>query len=135
MTLRALLGALALASSSPHTSSAAPVRTLAGEWRVAGIDGKSVDGPIGLALRGDRAEIWWEPSCAGLLRRSTIRGSRVSTAGYSKAEAPPLICLIAPPREMADVFVALDAAKRIRRTVNNGVEISGDGHSLLLFSQ
>ena len=133
--IAALLAALTLGGANPVAPTPKPITTLAGEWRVAGIDGKPVAGPVGLALRGNRSKIWWEPSCAGLLRRYTIRASRISISGYRKDEAPTLICLIAPPREMADVFAVLDAAKRIRRTENNGVEISGGGHSLLLFSQ
>jgi hypothetical protein len=39
-----------------------------------------------------------------------------------------------PPR-LADVMRALDAASTVGRTSSNGIEISGRGHSVLLFSQ
>jgi hypothetical protein len=48
--------------------------------------------------------------------------------------APP-VCAIGLPRRLDEVTRAIDAATTIGRTVNNGIEISGDGHSLLLFSQ
>ena len=119
----------------------APVRSLAGEWRVAGIDGHEIDGPVGIALRGDSREIWWEPRCAGYARSYAIRGSRISTGHYigfkppRPGDPPLLICLIAPPPQIGPVFEALTSATAIARTSNNGVEISGGGHSLLLFSQ
>jgi hypothetical protein len=113
----------------------APVTSLAGEWRVAGLDGQPVEGATGLALRGSKTRIWWEPRCAGFVRHYRMRGSRISITGYRKGEAPQVICLIAPPAEIARAFTALDAAKRVRRTANNGIELSGGGYSLLLFSQ
>jgi hypothetical protein len=154
MTMRVLLIALLLAACSPPVPPppAAPqdpppaqpipaVSTLAGEWRVASIDGKDFNEPYGLALTADAEEIWWAPRCAGLIRTYRISGTMFRT-GPAKGVKPrkpgeptPPVCLIGLPARIDEVTRALDSATTIRRTPGNGIEISGGGHSLLLFSQ
>ena len=119
----------------------APVATLAGEWRVAAIDGRDFDEPYGLALSADAEEIWWAPRCAGLVRTYRITGSRL-TIGPAKGtrtprpgEPGPAVCAIGRPPRIDEVTRAIDSATAIRRTASNGVELSGGGHSLLLFTQ
>lgn len=118
------------------------VASLAGEWRVAGIDGEPLDEPYGIALSADEEEIWWEPRCFGLVRGYTVSGMRLTIRAPAASGPPPgalappnPVCALAPPPRVADVRRALDAATRIERTPENGVLISGGGHSLLLFSQ
>jgi hypothetical protein len=129
------------APAAPTPDAPAPVTTLAGEWRVAGIDGKPLDGPVGLALRGDAREIWWEPRCAGFVRSYRIAATSFSTGPYlgfkprQPGEPTPPVCTIGLPPGLQDMFAALNAATEIRRTANNGIELSGGGRSLLLFSQ
>lgn len=129
------------AEASPRPPSLPPVTTLSGEWRVAGLDGKEIEGSVGIALRGDEREIWWEPRCAGYVRSYRIKGLRFTTGPYvgfkphRPGDPPPLVCLIAPPPQVSAIFDVLTSATSISRTPNNGVEISGAGHSLLLFSQ
>jgi hypothetical protein len=129
------------AEASPPPPVFATVTTLAGEWRVAGIDGKEIDGSVGIALRADEREIWWEPRCAGYVRSYRIEGSNFTTGPYigfkphRPGDPPPIVCLIAPPPQMSAIFDVLTSATSISRTPNNGIEISGVGHSLLLFSQ
>ena len=119
----------------------AAVATLAGEWRVAGIDGRPFDESYGLALSSDAEEIWWAPRCAGLVRSYRIDGTvfRTGPAKGVRPRAPgeptPPVCAIGLPPRIDEVTRALDSATTIRRTPSNGVEISGGGHSLLLFSQ
>jgi hypothetical protein len=117
------------------------VATLAGEWRVAGIDGKAVDQPVALALRGSEEELWWEPRCAGMVRSNRKTGTRFS-AGPRLGMPPrkpgdptPPVCAIGLPRSLDKAMAAIDAADTIRRTPSNGIELSGGGHSLVLFSQ
>ena len=133
----ALLLMLATAASAPQLR---PVTSLAGHWRVAGIDGQPVEDSVGLALSGNKEEVWWEPRCALLVRGYRIRGSRffaLSPPSYraSRGGPPRIMCPIAPPEAMTKVLRALESGTTVRRTENNGVEISGGGHSLLLFSQ
>ncbi|MDQ3074502.1 MAG: hypothetical protein M3Q88_02660 [Pseudomonadota bacterium] len=118
-----------------------PVTSLVGEWRVAAVDGKSFDEPYGVALSADAQEIWWDPRCAGFARSYRIEGSRLSTGPYIGFNSPkageptPPVCAIAPPPRIGDVFRAIDSARTIGVTPQNGIELSGGGHSLLLFSQ
>lgn len=117
--------------------------SLAGEWRIAGIDGKEFNEPYGLGLSGDASEIWWDPRCAGLGRGYKIDGNAVRF-GWAASRGPEpkpgqqnlvQVCTIGPPERLADVMRALDSATTIVRTPSNGIEISGGGHSVLLFSQ
>jgi len=39
---------------------------------VAAIDGRSLDEPVGFAISGGEASVWWEPACAGVARRYRI---------------------------------------------------------------
>lgn len=118
----------------PPASTLAPVETLTGEWRVAGIDGAQFDEPYGLALSGDDSSLWWAPRCARQERRYVIKGQDIRFAPPPEMPGSPA-CLPGLPARLADVLRALDAASRVGRTSSNGIEISGGGHSVLLFSQ
>lgn len=106
---------------------------------MAGIDGKSFDESYGLALSDDLDSIWWEPRCAGMARKYRIDGKSVSFTSLQPprpAGTPTRpVCTIGLPPRLDQVFRALDSATTIVRTSENGVRISGDKHSLLLFSQ
>ena len=134
-------GGQAPAAETPPDPALAPVTSLAGAWRVAGIDGVAFNEAYGLALSADDQEIWWEPRCAGYVRSYRIHGAAFSTGPHlgftprKAGEPTPPVCAIAPPPRIGDVFRAMTSARTIRRTPQNGVELSGGGHSLLLFSQ
>ena len=123
-------------SSEPEASH---VASLEGEWRVAGIDGADLNEPYGIALTGNSQELWWEPRCAFIVRSYRISGAAIAFApaiGAPKPGDPPRpVCAIAPPPRMAQILRALDSATSVARTPQNGVLISGAGHSVLLFSQ
>lgn len=125
-------------SSSPRSGSVAVIK-LAGEWRVAGIDGRSVEAPIALALAGNENQLWWEPRCAGMARTYRMDGQSVifgSTEPPLRSGEPSKVtCDIGLPPRLDEVFRALDDAQSVARTPSNGVLISGPNHSLLLFSQ
>lgn len=105
---------------------------LTGEWRVAGIDGKPLDTSYGIALSADFYGIWWEPGCAGQGVSYTITGNAFDAP---PAQNPGMVCDIGYPPELEQIWSALSVADTIKRTPENGVEISGDGRSVLLFSQ
>ncbi|MWV26582.1 hypothetical protein [Aurantiacibacter rhizosphaerae] len=126
---------------APPTTPISPIETLAGEWRVAGIDGEELDEAYGLALSADDADIWWEPRCANVAFGYRIDGLNLET-GTAESFAtvgpdgnPPPICTVGKPARLADVTRALDLAETVGRTPSNGVLIEGGGHSVLLFSQ
>jgi hypothetical protein len=125
--------------AAPSPGDPTRVASLAGDWRVAGIDGESFDEPVGLAMTGDDQQLWWEPRCAGVARTYRIDGDRIrfgSTEPPRPAGAPtPPVCAIGLPPRLDDVARALDNAVSVSRTSNNGVLISGPDHSLVLFSQ
>jgi hypothetical protein len=123
----------------PPTADEQAVSTLAGHWRVAGIDGRSFDETYGLALSADDKTIWWAPRCAGYERSYELDGirARFRSAGgeFHSDGSPRIVCQIGVPSRLPDVFRAIDSADRVIRTPSNGIEISGGGHSLTLFSQ
>lgn len=127
------------AAAEAGSAPAAAVASLAGEWRVAGIDGESLDEPYGIALRGDEGNLWWEPECAAQWRAYRIAGSRIEFSVPARflprdGTTPP-VCAIGLPPRLPDVMRALDAAETIERTPQNGILIAGGGRSVTLFSQ
>ena len=130
----ALAGCMQL-DRAPETA-AAPLAEqveLAGEWRVAGLDGAPIEGREGIALSASGREIWWEPQCARQRRAYAIDGYGFR-AGPATTEPGPT-CRIAVPPVLQSIWSAIDAAERIERTPENGILLSGGGRSLLLFSQ
>lgn len=134
-------GAAQSAPAVPAESAGAPVETLAGAWRVAGIDGAPLEGDIGIALTATADEIWWEPRCVGLIVPYRIVGNRFvqdepppAPAG-SATPSPEPVCAVGIPPKVIEVGQALRGGERIERTPENGILISGSGRSVLLFSQ
>ena len=125
----------------PATSAPPALASLAGEWRVAAIDDRSLDEPVGLALSASDAEIWWDPRCAGMARSYRIAGNAfaagppLGTVPRKPGDATPPVCAIGLPPRLGEAFAAIDAARHIARTPANGVRLSGGGRSLLLFGQ
>lgn len=127
--------------SSEPVAELTPIPSLEGEWRIAGIDGLPFDEPYGLALSADDEEIWWAPRCAQIARRYHIEGTTIritsvelSPEAAGQGRLPPPCAIGLPPR-LDEVTRSIDSATAIGRTANNGVELRGGGHSLLLFSQ
>ena len=130
------------ASPAPTPKIQPAPATLSGEWKIVAIDGQDFDEPYGLALSASATEIWWEPHCAGMVRGYAIDGNAIRVGRAPSlgpppppGTPPPPVCLIGLPARLPDAVRALDAATRVVRTPSNGVELSGGGHSLLLFSQ
>ena len=123
-------------ATSPNSQRSISLR---GDWRVAGLDGLSFDEPVGVALRGDDAKIWWEPRCAGMARSYQVTPRSITFNSLEPKRAPgsptPPVCAIGLPPRLTEVFAALDAATSIERTSENGIRISGRGRSVTLFSQ
>ena len=118
--------------------------TLAGEYRVAAIDGTGIGGGIGLALTVTDTLIWFDPRCAGFNWTYTLSDGALVTDRPQKPRPPgaPLVagpraapCRIAVHPEQQRLATALDAVTQARRTPSNGIELSGGGHSVTLFSQ
>lgn len=121
----------------------APV-SLAGEYRVAGIDGSEVGGNIGIALSITDKTIWFEPRCAGFSWTYTYSDGVLATDRPQKprktdgglvAGVPAPTCRIAVHPEQQRLATALDTVTRAERTPSNGIELTGGGHSVTLYSQ
>lgn len=129
------------AASPTAKDQPAPV-TLSGEWKIAAIDGQDFNEPYGLAFSANATEIWWDPRCAGMVRGYAIDGNAIRIGRAPSlgpppppGTPPPPVCAIGLPARLPEAVRALDAATRVVRTPSNGVDLSGGGHSLLLFSQ
>jgi hypothetical protein len=122
------------AAGAAQEASAIPapvVENIAGEYRVAGIDGAELDAPIGIAVSIGADTIGLEP-CAGFAWSYRFTGGALETKRLP-ASADVASCEPAP--EVVRAGAALAEATRVRRTSANGLEFSGGGRSILLFSQ
>ena len=122
------------AVAPPDTFDPAPVPTpesLAGEYRVAGIDGEELDAPIGIAVSISDTTIELEP-CAGYAWTYTFQSGRLQTKRIP-VSAEHASCEVVS--EVARVGVALAEATSVSRTAANGLDFRGGGRSVLLFSQ
>jgi len=141
----AVLGACQPAAEEP--SAPTPSRpnrapaSLVGEYRIAGIDGTEVGGGIGIGLSITDNEIYFEPRCAGFDWSYTYQRGELATDRPGKhsprltAGPPQPVCAIAVHPEQRRLATALDAVTRAERTPSNGIELTGGGHSVTLFSQ
>lgn len=118
-------------ANSPVT---APVGSLVGEYRVAGIDSAPLDAPIGLALTVTDSRIIFDAACGGFAWDYTRGATGLATARVVSPEAD---CLARTsfPRVVFDLAAALDAVTTTERTPSNAVVLSGGGRSVTLYSQ
>lgn len=140
ITRLAILAVLALGACQPAAEEPpapppgrppiASAAELAGEFRVAGIDGSDIDLPHAITATIDAERIEVQSDCIGLAWTFTLAEGVLATA-----QTPTRSCRRAfDPTEMA-LMGALDVADTVRRTEANGIEFSGGGHSVTLFSQ
>jgi hypothetical protein len=107
---------------------------LAGEYRVAGIDGAPTDENFGIALSISAVPsvISFDEECGTFSWATDMEGGVLFT---SRLPAEPPSCDTPIHPRLLQLAAAIDAADRAARTPANGVELSGDGRSVLLFSQ
>jgi hypothetical protein len=122
--------------STPAAQAISPVPTpaatnLVGEYRVAGIDGEELNAPTGIAVSITESTIDLAP-CAGFAWTYTYE-NRVLETKRIPVSPTGIVCRI--PEEAALAGEAMAEATRVRLTAANGLEFSGGGRSVLLFSQ
>lgn len=130
------------ADATPAETSAPPgvvageetVDTLAGGWRVAGIDDEEFDEPYGMAFYATDTLFYWDPACAGQERHYTIDGTTFSAVPV-ESESPPILCEAVLPERLPEVWRAFDNGRAIEPTPEGGVRISGGGYSVTLVRQ
>lgn len=126
-------------SATPEPGLPAPA-SLVGEYRVAGIDGAALDADFGIALSIDAGRVSFEPTCAGFVWSYAYSDGRLDIERRQEAlhragDPPAPVCAVAVAPEQRRLAAALDAVDRAGRTPANGIELSGNGRSVLLFSQ
>jgi hypothetical protein len=108
---------------------APPIR-IAGEYRVAGVDGGDIDLPHGISASIGESRIEVSSQCVEMAWSYRFDGAQLVT------EAIPVVSCDRGryPEEQA-IEAAFDAARGVERTESNGIRFSGGGRSVLLFSQ
>ena len=116
-------------SRDVSTAAAAPA-SLVGEWRVAGVDGQSIDLPHAITMSVDASRVLVVSDCVNLAWSYRYEGGRM---------IPERVAQESCARGLYPVEEALvglfSAPANVRRTESNGIEIAGPQHSATIFSQ
>lgn len=119
-------------AEAPPGPEASPVAAaeLAGEYRVAGVDGSDIDLPHAVTASISADRIHLVSDCVNLAWAYTLEGAALTTE-----RVPVESCARGfEPTELA-LLAAFDVVDSVRRTPANAVEFSGGGHSVILFGQ
>jgi hypothetical protein len=148
----AILAAIALAACGQTADQPEPTGTptanetaavlpapdsLVGEYRVAGIDGEELNAPFGIGLSITDGQVSFQPACAAFVWSYAYKDGalEISRRQEKLGHPPPPVCEEPVAPQLERLARALDAADRAGRTPANGIELSGKGRSVLLFSQ
>lgn len=120
-------------SGTPDEADSSIIATseaLAGEYRVAGIDGQDVNLPHGItaSITDNRIEV--QSDCIRFAWSYRFEDRLLVTE-----QAPVASCRRALLAEERALSEAVEAADVVRRTPANGIELSGSGRSVTLFAQ
>ncbi|AKM10873.1 hypothetical protein AB433_14310 [Croceicoccus naphthovorans] len=112
--------------------------SIRGDYRLAGIDGEPFDQPFGVAIHIGQDRIEFE-NCQQVTWRYRYDPPALITertpAITIDINPKPLPCAATFPPPLADMVRAIDSATQAEKTPENGLRLSGGGHSVLLFSQ
>jgi hypothetical protein len=118
----------AIASRAP--AELAPASALLGEWRVAGVDGRSIDLPYGIAASIDERTIHVVADCVNLGWTYAAE-----SGAFEARRAPVESCARGLTPEEAAIAEAIDTATGFGRTPSNAMEIFSADHRVTLYSQ
>lgn len=139
----ALLCAAAIAACTPAAGPSAgsdpvagldPAGEIAGEYRVAGIDGQSLDLPFGLALSITPQRIVMDAPCNGYAWDYRLDGKALSVSRTAEPD-PECLARARIHHAVFDLAAAVDAATAAGRDPSHAVILAGGGHSVTLYSQ
>lgn len=116
------------------TASVEPLASLAGEYRVAGIDRLELDQPYGIALSIGPERIDFD-NCRQIGWTYTLEQGRLETERSPPPDASGEPCEDKLPVPVLQMVSAIDAAKSVERTPENAVLLRGGLRSVTLFSQ
>lgn len=117
------------------------VGDLLGEYRVAGVDDAELPNGEAIALSIDGPILSFEPTCAGFVWGIEFDGEALAMQRHgigpppAPGEPPPPVCAVAISAGQTALSQALDAVTRAERTPSNAIRLSGNGHSVTLYSQ
>lgn len=111
-------------------ANALPAGELPGEYRLAGVDGGDIDLPYAISASIEGGRIHVVADCINMAWSYTYTGGRLATR-----RVPVEGCARGLTAEEQAVAAALDGARQAVRTPSNGIELSGGGRSVTLFSQ
>ncbi|MCL9998761.1 MAG: hypothetical protein NBV68_05230 [Erythrobacter sp.] len=122
------------AGESEAVAGLSPVPDLAGEFRVAGIDGAPLDLPFGLALSVSKDRIVFDAACGGYAWNYRLVGRTLRTTRIASPD-PKCLATARIHHVVFDLAVAVDAATGAGRDGSNAIVLSGGGRTLTLYSQ
>lgn len=128
-------GEMPIASPSapvPPENAITSATELIGEYRVAGLDGRSIDLPHGLTVSIRQDTIVLFEGCMSMAWRYHFDAGRLVTARRHDLVGR---CTRPPQATEEAIGLAFDAATGVRRTPANGIDFYGGGHTVTLFSQ
>jgi len=105
---------------------------IVGEWRVAGIDNRSLSQPFGIALSISPTEIRAVSQCVSFEWTYTLAEGRLATARHPSAVPP---CLRSLSDDETDLRSAMDSAVGAYRLPSNALIFAGPAGSVTLFTQ
>ena len=103
---------------------------LTGEYRVAGVNGDDIDLPYGITASISRSRIHVVADCVNVAWNYIFQGDMLVTE-----RAPVEGCARGLTKKEDAIVDAFDAATTVSVTEANGVEFTGDGHTVVLFAQ
>ena len=118
------------APGSAQPANAVAAAELPGEYRVAGVDGADINLPYGISASIREGRIHVVSDCVNLAWDYTYANGELETT-----RVPVESCARGLTREEEAIAAALESAEQAVRTPANGIELSGGGHSVTLFSQ
>ncbi|MGB5777681.1 MAG: hypothetical protein WBH10_01250 [Allopontixanthobacter sediminis] len=103
---------------------------LTGEYRLAGVDGRDINLSHGISASISEHEIEVLSQCIRFKWTYALADGVLATE-----RTPSMSCRRALLPEEEAISRAFDDAVQVRRTPANGIEFSGEGHTVTLFSQ
>ena len=123
-------GATTEPEQAPVEGAIVSAEDLVGEYRIPGADGQDINLPHGISAIIDPTTISVSADCLNFAWTYRFEGARLVTDS-----TPVASCRRGLLPEEEAVRAAVDAADTVRRLPSNGIEFSGAGRSVLLFSQ
>lgn len=117
-------------SPPPSSDAIASSERLAGEYRVAGVDGQGIDLPYGITASISDETIHVTADCINMAWSYHFDGGALATE-----RVPVEGCARGLTPSETAIVLAFDAADTVSLNPANGYKFAGGGHSITLFTQ